>query len=80
MSEMNGSTMEVPNEEISSDDLQRLEEIRSLPPSVIAEAIRWWNHEAPSAIKKFIIVCAYYEAMLSTTELADEVLEQWEKE
>jgi hypothetical protein len=68
--------MEVPNN-ISPEDLARLEEIRSLPLATIAEAIKWWNHEAPDPIKKFIIVCAYYEGMLSTTELADEVLRQW---
>lgn len=71
--------METPSE-ISPDDIERLNEIRSLPPPVIADAIKWWNYGAPDAMKKFIIVTAYYESMLCTTDLADEALKQWEKE
>ena len=71
--------MEIPYD-ISPEDIERLNEIRSLPPPVIQDAIHWWNHDAPIAMKNFIIVTAYYESMLYTSEFADEVLQQWEKE
>lgn len=71
--------MEIPDD-ISPEDIERLNEIRSLPPPVIVDAIKWWNHYAPDDMKRFIVVTAYYESMLCTTDLADEALEQWKNE
>jgi hypothetical protein len=71
--------MEIPYE-ISPEDMEKLNEIRSLPPPVVRDAIYWWNHDAPIAMKNFIIVTAYYESILFTSELADEALQQWKKE
>lgn len=64
-------------DEISQEDIERLEEIRTLPVEVIKNAIKWWNEEAPNVVKQFIVVTAYYESMLITSEFADEALQYW---
>lgn len=70
--------MEIPDD-ISPEDMERLNEIRSLPPPVIFDAIKWWNHYAPNDMKRFIVVTAYYESMLThnTSDLTDEALREW---
>lgn len=63
--------------DMSQEDIERLDEIRNLPISVIVDAIDWWNHQAPDAMKRFVVVTTYFETILMTSEMADQALKEW---
>ena len=63
--------------EWSHDDEERIEEIRNLPTSVIADAFNWWNSDSYSNMKRWIVVSSYYEFLAQSSEYADEILEEW---
>ena len=63
--------------EISDEDKERMEEIRTLPNEFAVEAFKWWHKHADKALKNVIIVMAYYEMLAQSSEYADKALEDW---
>lgn len=41
------------------------------------EAMHWWNNLADNALKRIIVVMAYYEMLTQSSEFAEKALEDW---
>lgn len=66
--------------EWDEDDLQRIEEIRTMPTTFIKEAIDWWNGVATESMKRFVVVTCYYEWLALQADHVDDAVVDWEKE
>lgn len=66
--------------DITQEDMDRLEEIMHLPTQTIAEALHWWNMEAPENLKRFVAVTTYYEILMAAVDSADNALVEWQGE
>jgi hypothetical protein len=66
--------------EWNEDDYERIQEIQSMSPNFIKDAIEWWNGEANESIKRFVVVTCYYEWLALQADKADDVLADWNKE
>lgn len=66
--------------EWNEDDYERVQEIQSMSPDFIKDAIEWWNSVASETIKRFVVVTCYYEWLAMQADKADDVLVDWNKE
>jgi hypothetical protein len=60
--------------EMSDDDLERIQEIKTLSTDFLAEALNWWNSEATEKLKRFVIITCYYEFLTMQAEGVDDFL------